>query len=430
MRKLLFMLLAMATLFGLLAGCGGKPETPAQTTAGSTTGTTQATTSMTTTLPDGTLPPVTLTPSTGGTTVVPPVTLPTNTSATTTLPVSSTPLTSWSNLTTPPPSTPSTTAPEAYKTKNGCLIVNDSIMEIYGGYSDEGLNYYADVINKTAAALPDVQVYAMFCPTAIEFNAPEKYQISYTARNSQFRVMNYIYSRLDQGIVPVDTWSALYDHQDEYLFFRMDHHWTGRAAYYAYTAFCEAAGLPANRLSDYQTGRVEDFIGYLYYFKDLVNDYPQIRERMLQNPDYVEYFYPLNSSKMTVYKDATLTGGYNRLLISDPAKVSTGLKSARYSIFLGGDSPLIHIVSDTVKNGRVLMISKESYGNALVPFLTDHFQEIYAIDPREFGGTDEPKMDLVQFCKDHNVTDFLFVNRAFSAGKSDDMKSVMAMLPQ
>ena len=64
-------------------------------------------------------------------------------------------------------------------------------------------------------------------------------------------------------------------------------------------------------------------------------------------------------------------------------------------------NPVTHIVSETVKNGRVLLVTKESYGNALVPFLTDHFEEIYVIDPRSFNGDGEPTLNVVDFAKEH-----------------------------
>ena len=51
------------------------------------------------------------------------------------------------------------------------------------------------------------------------------------------------YGGMDEKIVTVDAYSALAAHTDEYLYFRTDHHWTQLGAYYAYTAFCEAAGF-------------------------------------------------------------------------------------------------------------------------------------------------------------------------------------------
>ena len=87
-------------------------------------------------------------------------------------------------------------------------------------------------------------------------------------------------------------------------------------------------------------------------------------------------------------------------------------RSAKYSMFIAGDNPISHIVSDTVKNGRVCIVTKESYGNALVPFLTDHFEEIYVIDPRQFNADGKPSLNLISFAKEHGATDIVCVNAA------------------
>ena len=57
-------------------------------------------------------------------------------------------------------------------------------------------------------------------------------------------------------------------------------------------------------------------------------------------------------------------------------------------------------------------MTKESYGNALVPFLTDHFEEIYVIDPRQFNTDGKPSLNLISFAKEHGATDILCVNAA------------------
>ncbi|MBR5519660.1 MAG: hypothetical protein IKU55_02975 [Clostridia bacterium] len=347
------------------------------------------------------------------------VTTPATTPEPTTPATTTTLMTSWEEYAHPNPdgASPSEEASDT----GAILMVGDAAMEHYYGVNSS-LEYYAEAINRVAELLPDVQVHAMFCPTSIEFNAPSKYQ---AGTRSQLRAMNYAYSQLDVGIVAVNTWAKLYEHRDEYIYFRTDHHWTQRGAYYAYTAFCEAAGFTANDLSEYETGTVENFVGTMYMY---TKNYPQ-SQRLLDNPDTVEYFMPLNPSTMTIYRDGTLTGGVTRSVIASPDYMATTAKSAKYMMFIWGDNPVSHIVSETVDNGRVLIVTKESYGNALIPYLTDHFEEIYVIDPRNFNGDGEPKLDLIEFANRVGATDFLAINYAFSA-TPNFMKIFNQMLPQ
>ena len=69
-----------------------------------------------------------------------------------------------------------------------------------------------------------------------------------------------------------------------------------------------------------------------------------------------------------------------------------------------------------VGNGRTLCIIKDSYGNALAPYFTGSFSDIYVIDMRYF------KLNAVRFLKEHNVTDVLFAMNTFSATGGNSKK--------
>jgi hypothetical protein len=236
----------------------------------------------------------------------------------------------------------------------------------------------------------------MFVPTSIEFNAPSKYK---PGDSSQLEAMNLWYSEMAEDVVSVDTWTEMYNHRDEYMYFRTDTHWAQRGAYYAYRAFAKAAGFEPHDLGEYRTGSTPGYLGYLYTVtkSSVLHD----------NPDSVEYFMPINSSKMTSYQSPEMTNGISYPVVSAPR--------ANYYMFIAGDQPLSHIISDTVKNGRILIVTKDSYGNAFVPFLTDHFQEIYVIDQRYFNKTGYPSLNIVNFAKAHGVTDILCEANAFNA---------------
>ncbi len=79
---------------------------------------------------------------------------------------------------------------------------------------------------------------------------------------------------LKSTAIAVDAYSKLEAHKDEYLYFRSDHHWTALGAYYAYTAFCESAGLKAEPLSKFESGEYTGFLGSLY---SAIKAYPRVR---------------------------------------------------------------------------------------------------------------------------------------------------------
>lgn len=46
-----------------------------------------------------------------------------------------------------------------------------------------------------------------------------------------------------QGVKTVDIFDTLKEHNDEYIYFRSDHHWTADGAFYAYEEFCKTKGI-------------------------------------------------------------------------------------------------------------------------------------------------------------------------------------------
>ena len=82
--------------------------------------------------------------------------------------------------------------------------------------------------------------------------------------------------------------------------------------------------------------------------------------------------------------------------------------SSFYCSFIGSDDRITHIKTDA-GNGRTLVVFKMSYGNALIPFLTSGFENIYVCDMRYF------ELNGVQFCKDVGATDLLFTDCAMTA---------------
>ena len=273
---------------------------------------------------------------------------------------------------------------------NGMFVYKGMAMSLFGG-SDQMARWYADVVNTYQRELPDVQVYDMIIPTAIEFYVPDKYR---DLTSSQKRTMDIIYHALDSNVKKVDAYSELQQHTDEYLYFRTDHHWTARGAYYAYQAFCQQAGFTPIRPEDCETRRLDNFIGTMY---------AQTQDStLLQNPDYVEYFIFPQSYQALLYARNSPYYGVPCSLWAEYAKSPNS-----YSVFLAGDYPLIQVKTN-IHNGRKIMIVKESFGNAFAPYLINHYEEVYIVDQRYF------QLASVEFIKEHGINELIFANNSFA----------------
>lgn len=287
-------------------------------------------------------------------------------------------------------------------TNNGIAVVGTRALMLYGGNYTVGTDYAA-VISKYKRELGrDVNVYSMVIPTSVEFYCPESVQ---PFTSSQLDNINNIYSHLTDGVKSVDAYTQLALHTDEPIYLRTDHHWSSLGAYYAASAFAEAAGVPFAELSEYDEHTVDGYVGTMYsYTQDIT---------IKNNPENFVYYVPKNVTLDTTYHNYILGENNEIVGIQSPMKSSfyidfTKNKSMLYCTFMGGDAKITH-VNTSMKNGRRLAIFKDSYGNALPQFLFGSFEDIYVLDMRYFT------YNAVDFLKEKGVTDLLFANNAFHA---------------
>lgn len=264
-------------------------------------------------------------------------------------------------------------------------------LQIFGA-SESMSSRYAKAISSYAEELPGVQVYNLIAPSSIAFYLPEKYQ---KISGNQKENIDFVASQMSPKVCSVNAYDKIDEHKDEYLYFRTDHHWTARGAYQAYVAFCEAAGFTPVKLSQMEKKQIDGFLGTLY---------GQTQDaKLAQTPDFVEYFIPPTQ---------TTTQRYLRGKANEPVDSSIFAEYATsgpntYSVFLHGDFPLTHIKTD-LHTGRKIMLVKESFGNAFAPFLVSHYDEVFIADQRYF------EYGIVDFVKEHKITDLLFLNNIFA----------------
>lgn len=297
----------------------------------------------------------------------------------------------------------------AKMSSSGVIIVGSGpstrALMAFGG-TERGGGTYAEAANLYNSTLgPDVRVYTMVVPLASEFYTPEKAK---KMTNPQLPVIRKIYSRLDPGVTPVDAYSALASHASEAIYLRTDHHWAPLGAYYAAEAFARAAAVPFIPIDDYEPHVIARFVGTMYGFsKDIaVKDAPE---------DFI-YYTPRGVEYTTMFTTIQLDKNFRPKGESKPHKGrffqhhSDGSSNA-YLTFMGGDYNQT-VVTTSTKNGRRLVIIKDSYGNALPGFLFGSFEEIHVLDHRYF------RHAVKDYVAQHNITDLLMVNNIFNAYSS------------
>ena len=292
---------------------------------------------------------------------------------------------------------PKQTEPAAQAEQLGSVVlIGDSAFDV--PYADHAqIMEYAQAVTAIADLLgSNVKTFSMPVPNSAEFYTHKEYHTGKTSQKDMFKVCK---DNLGANVTYVDAYSAIEKHTDEYIYFRTDHHWTHLGAYYAYTALCKSAGFtPVNR-DDFATGQWENFVGSMYTY---VANYPQGRV-LKENPDTVHYWKPNANCTTTCYNSTALTGGYAMGTI---CRVGEDVDN-KYLTFMGGDHPVAIVETDT--QGPCILVIKESYGNALISWLTNHYSKIILIDPRQYFGK-QSDIDLAAFAQAQGVDQCLIVN--------------------
>ena len=278
--------------------------------------------------------------------------------------------------------------------KGNLIVLNDRAFEFFA-YKDDMAQKYADGLNALEKSLNGkARVYDLLVPLSSGITFPDAYWDEFDIGAQPYAILEMGH-KLSSRIGYVNAYDILMRHRTEYLYFRTDHHWTALGAYYAYTAFCETKGIEAVPLEKYQTVTYEGFLGSLY------REYNN--EAMRNHPDYITAYLPISDCEMTstdIYGKVTTEG-----ILADGNTIPTADK---YCVFIHGDNPYVDIHNKDLHDGSTCIVVKESFGNAFVPFLAEHYEHVIVIDYRYWNG------NIAKLVDETGATDVLFVNNLYA----------------
>jgi len=293
----------------------------------------------------------------------------------------------------------------------GMYVNGDTAYQLYF-FNQQNSDSYVALINKFASDVKGkANVYDMIVPLHYQIALSEETVKKYNASDCKDAI-DYMYSNLGDDIRAVDTLPYLIEHNDEYLYFRTDHHWTARGAYYAYVAFCETKGIEPTALEDYRRLKFNGFLGTFYANA-------KQPAAMKSNPDYVEAFVPNGINEEEVYDSNGNKIAEYAIVYTKADKYDAGNK---YLTFIGGDQPLTKIHNPKINDGSSIVVIKESYGNAFVPFLVDSYEYVYVIDYRAWSGS------LADFVTQNDIDDVLFLNVVSNTSTAERLNELSAII--
>ncbi len=209
--------------------------------------------------------------------------------------------------------------------------------------------------------LTDVPVYLGLIPTAAEVYRD---QLPVGAENfDQAAYLEKVRESVP-GAVWVDIEKWMDGASDMSLFYRTDHHWTSAGAWHGYAALMEAMGESFEPLGTPETVS-DDFYGTLYSSSGV----------HWLAPDTIERYVSGEGVTVENFEKGETHGLYVDSFLGEKDK---------YASFLGGNTPLYIIRNPEAASGEKLLVVRDSYSDAMAPFLSQYFAEIHLVDLRYY----------------------------------------------
>ncbi len=289
---------------------------------------------------------------------------------------------------------------------NGSIYITGNAA--YGTYyfSQSGADQYIATMNQVYQNIGGkVNMYVMNVPQSSAVML-DRDVIADMGCSVESDAIDYIAAGLDPGIGNIKVYDNLLRHNAEYIYFRTDHHWTQLGAYYAYQVFCQLKGWEPHALDQF---RMREFGAgsYLGSYYRTANQSPQLAA----DPDTVQAWYPMcvnaddpNARDMhMVQQDGS---EYDWRIINDMYDYPD---SEWYCVFSAADQPFCSLHNPDIHDGSAILLVKDSYGNAFVPWLVDHYEYTYWVD---FRYTNETVSHMVET---YGVQDVIFESATFNA---------------
>lgn len=275
------------------------------------------------------------------------------------------------------------------------LIVDNAAYEYYNFNQSASDNYSATVSKAADMLVGKSTVYDMIIPTSMEITLPEFYSGS-TNSSDQKAAIDYMNSKMSQNVYKVDSYTTLMNHKDEYIYFRTDHHWTSLGAYYAYRELMAAKGAAPAELSAFTEHRFDGFLGSFYAES---GQKPQLGN----TPDTVFAYAPTQMQYIHTFLEGG--GEANLNIVADGNALSA---SNKYLSFICGDHPYGIMTNPNITEETSCLVIKESFGNAMVAYLTQHYRNVYVVDYRYISKVYPNTLN--QFVDERGINDIIFIN--------------------
>lgn len=182
--------------------------------------------------------------------------------------------------------------------------------------------------------------------------------------------------KLEKEDVLISVEPVLDAHKEEEIYYRTDHHWTTLGAWYAYEQYTKAVGGDLQRAQGKKKFRCisKDFYGTTYAKINYARQADKIE--IYEPADKLRVVYNMGEKKTKTLYDVSF------------------LKTAdQYSVFTGGDQAVLEITGG-IKNGKTLLLIKDSFANSILPFLAEDYEKLVVVDLRQLNVSGDRLLEM------------------------------------
>lgn len=182
--------------------------------------------------------------------------------------------------------------------------------------------------------------------------------------------------KLEKEDVLISVEPVLDAHKEEEIYYRTDHHWTTLGAWYAYEQYTKAVGGDLQRAQGKKKFRCisKDFYGTTY-----------AKINYARQADKIEIYEPANKLRV-VYN----MGEKKTKTLYDVSFLKT---ADQYSVFTGGNQAVLEITGG-IKNGKTLLLIKDSFANSILPFLAEDYEKLVVVDLRQLNVSGDRLLEM------------------------------------
>ena len=182
--------------------------------------------------------------------------------------------------------------------------------------------------------------------------------------------------KLEKEDVLISVEPVLDAHKEEEIYYRTDHHWTTLGAWYAYEQYTKAVGGDLQRAQGKKKFRCisKDFYGTTYAKINYARQADKIE--IYEPADKLRVVYNMGEKKTKTLYDVSF------------------LKTAdQYSVFTGGNQAVLEITGGK-KNGKTLLLIKDSFANSILPFLAEDYEKLVVVDLRQLNVSGDRLLEM------------------------------------